>query len=78
MPYPNCPTHLLPKLPIPPYTRNGPSLNVTVSESDVCGHKVLITFIDNEFVGIFIEKNDEKVFSYLEDADSVQQSRKAS
>lgn len=78
MPYPNCPNHLLSKLPIPLYTRKGPSLDVTVSESDVCGHKVLMTFIDNEFVGIFIEKDDVEVFSYLKDADSVQLSRKAS
>lgn len=76
--YPNCPTHILPKLPIPPYIEKGPSLQMTVSESDVCGNKVFMTFIDDEFLGVYVEKNDEEVFSYLRDADSIQLSRKAS
>lgn len=78
MPQPNCLSNRNPNIPIPPHILNGPSLDVIVSKSDVCGHNILMTFIEDVFVGIYVEKDGAKVFSYLKDADSVQLSRKVS
>jgi len=78
MPQPNCPSNYNPNIPIPPHILNGPSLNVTLSESDVCGHNILMTFLEDVLIGIHIEKDGAKVFSYLKAADSVQLSRKVS
>ncbi len=70
-------------IPYPNFTSSvddlrGPCLDVLVSETDVCGHKLLVTFIDEELVGIDVTKNTQTVFSYPQNADSVQPPRKAS
>lgn len=76
MTYPPCPSHLLSKLPIHPDLPVGPCLNVLLSEEEVCGHQILMTWIDEEFVGIRIEKDGKEVFSHLMDTGPTQSSRK--
>lgn len=76
MTYPPCPPHLLSKLPFPSNLSVGPCLNVLLSEEEVCGHQILMTWIDEEFVGIRIEKGGKEVFSHLMDTGSTQSSRK--
>ena len=59
-----------------PFQYTSTPLNVTVVETEECGHEILATFIDDEFVGIYIGKDGSEVFSYLKDADTVQVPRK--
>ena len=63
-------------LPFPGLAPFNPKLKVFVAESELCDHEILTTFIDGEFVGVYIEKDGTEVFSYLKDADSVLASRK--
>ena len=63
-------------LPFPGLAPFNPKLKVVVAESELCDHEILTTFIDGEFVGVYIEKDGMEVFSYLKEADSVLASRK--
>lgn len=59
-----------------PFQYSSAPLNVTVVESKECGHEILTTFIDDVFVGIYIGKDGQEVFSHLEEANTVQIPRK--
>jgi len=59
-----------------PFQYSSAPLNVTVVESEECGHEILTTFIDDEFVGIYIGKDGQEVFSHLKEANTVQLTRK--
>jgi hypothetical protein len=56
----------------------GPNLDVVVAESTVYGHDILTTFIDGQFVGVYIEKDGKKIFSHLNDVETVLETRKDS
>ena len=59
-----------------PFQYTSSPMNVTVVETEECGHEILTTFIDDEFVGVYIGKDGTEVFSYLKEADTIQVPRK--
>lgn len=76
MSHPKLPERLMKRSPLPSPMCFNPNLNVVVAESEVCGHEILTTFIDDEFVGIYIGKDGQEVFSHLKEANTVQLHRK--